>query len=525
MKKIISIALAALVVIAGASSCKNDKKAKGSNSYSGEVSYVNAIPADAAMVFKLDAGKIIEQSDILNNDVVRDIAGGDASGEAGIVMNVLQNPAKFGVNIDNPMFLAYAGGERGVLVASVVGEKLSSIVSLAALSGSFVVETEGDTNYLRLDRDALAAFNGNTAVLLFGNLADQTDLNPKDYVAGLLSQESTSAKEGFDRFINNDAPIALWAEYESLYDCLRPLRKHMTKADREQFDIAMSLMKQYDLKDTYLLSTISFTEKGISLDTYQVASDSMMSFSMDHIAKMDPEMLEYLPKDASFAFTLNLNDLEGMLEKSFALVKDSDDTLKDMEEALESMGLTLADVPQNFAAAVAPLNNLKDIPSFTVVCKASPKFYNAVSEYSAMLGDDVVMSYNNGYMTLMAKQLSYFSKNGRPMENMSDSPYAELMKSSIGGAMVIDLKNVDLRRVMSDAGLDRNTKDLAMDFLKLLKNVTFSAEINGNEGHTNLSIGVNTHGNNALKTIIDKVVDVLMDGFNTPDVTIDEFEF
>lgn len=526
MKKIISYALVALMVVAGVSSCKNDKKkeVKAQNAFTGENSYINAIPKGAAAALKLDLGLILDQSDILNNSDFRELL--KASGSADVVVNVLQNPGKFGLNIDKPVFLAYDGGAKCTVVASVNAEKLSTIVSLGAMSGTYAVETEGDINYMRLDRDALAAYNNNVFVLLAGDDLDgQIGISAKDYVTNLLKQDCTASAAGFGKFIADESPLSVWGEYEHLLGYVSSMRKYLKGSEREQFDTVMAMMNQYDLTDSYMLWTLSFDNAGINLDFYQYVNDSLMAMSKEHLAKMNPEMLEFLPKDVCLALTVNLKDMAGLLKKSLSSSKDYEDAFATLNQSLESVGLELSDIPENYAFAVGPLTSLNTMPEFVLVCKASQKLYDVLEPFSSQLGNDFVMNYTDGYLTVSSKSLFAFTRNGRFARSMAENAFSGIMTSSVSGAVVLDMTNVALRRVLADADLSRGDEEIALTFLKLVKNATAFNEIDGNMSHGKFTVGVNTHGDNALKTIVDTFLDMIMENFHTPEISYDEFEF
>lgn len=517
MKKIISIALAALVVIAGVSSCKNDKKkeSKTQTVITEQNAYLTAIPQNAAAVLKLNAGMLLQQSDILNNADFRDLLD-DASQASDMVVDAIQNPEKFGLNLDRPVFLAYDGGARATFVASVDGDKLSTVFALFALGGA-VIENEGEISYIRLDRDVLVAYNSSAAVLVGGD-----DIN-KDYVTNLLKQKSVTSAAGFDKFITDESPIALWGEYEGIMKNLKSLRRYMSKSDRAQFDNVMAMVDQYDLSDAYMLMTTSFDRNGMYIDAYVSGNDNLMALSTAHVAKMDPAMLEYLPKDICLAFTANLKDLNGLLQTTFASLEDGSAVMDMLNDTLASANLNISDIPESFAFAVAPLTSLEKMPNFALVCKASPKLYNTIEPFLPELGNDFVVSYNNGYLSLTTKALSLFTSNGRFEYNMTKSPYANLMTSSLGGAMVIDMSNVALRKILAETDMNGDVIAAVQTLLKPVRNLTVFSELDGNVAHSRISLGVNTHGDNALKTFVDTVVDIVME--DTPEITYEEFSY
>lgn len=524
MKKIISIAIAALVVIAGVSSCKNDKKkeSKTQTVITEQNAYLTAIPQNAAAVLKLNAGMLLQQSEILDNADFRDLLD-SASQASDMVVDAIQNPEKLGLNLDRPVFLAYDGGARATFVASVDGDKLSTVFALFALGGA-VIENEGEISYVRLDRDALVAYNSSAAVLVAGD-----DIN-KDYVTNLLKQNSVTSAAGFDKFIADESPIALWGEYEGIMKNLKSLRRYMSKSDRAQFDNVMAMVDQYDLSDAYMLMTTTFDRNGMYIDAYVSGNDDLMALSTAHAAKMDPEMLEYLPKDMCFAFTANFNDLKGLLQTTFANVEDGSKVMDMLNETLASANLDISDLPESFAFAVAPLSSLEKMPDFALVCKASPKLYNTIEPFLPELRNDfgVVVSYNNGYLSLTTKALSLSTNNGRfeyNMTNMTKSPYANLMTSSLGGAMVIDMSNVFLRKILAETDMNGEVIAAVQTLLKLVRNLTVFSELDGNVAHSRISLGVNTHGDNALKTFVDTVLDIVMENFNTPEITYEEFSY
>ncbi|MDR0295076.1 MAG: DUF4836 family protein [Prevotellaceae bacterium] len=297
---------------------------------------LNVIPKDAKMVLAIDNKQLIEKGgfDKLSQfkfyqDIVESL---DRNENKDFILNILNNPNKRGLNIDQAYFFIEMQDEniRGVYVACMKDQTLFE-QNLHKLIGSDMPEIQDKLSYKMIDKDddsnGCIVWNDK---LFFAFIGDTEGVN-FDYYFRLPEEDRLMNVPDFNNFSQRSSDISLWFPIQ-MYANLSELIKSYYSMDIPIMD---------DMADINIHAYLDFNNDEIKAELIMTPEESVDAFYEKYpIMKWesDQNMLKDFPQTSYLAFKMALNFPQyiKMMKQAFSAVGVSNYEMEQVVEVLEN---------------------------------------------------------------------------------------------------------------------------------------------------------------------------------------------
>ena len=485
--------------------------------FKGTSKHLTVIPDNPACLIKVDAGNLIDDSDILNNTYVKNMSQVVTTQlpemYKELLEDVMVNPNMSGIDFDEPVVFAVINNHRFMVTAAIENAtKLKENLDLFAIAGVKTTEIDGITFIETREDECCIAFDNDMMILLADN-DEATKMDLMQYFNYEGPRAVDNAK--YDTFFDEDDDFAMLYDVNGIMEVVEGMRIM-------RFDDSMMAMYSEMLKDICFQVDLNFEKGEVAAEFEIIGTNEYMDIFKEFWKESSKKHLKYIPGDA-IVVSANAMNLEGISRLIPSGV--------DMDGLLSAVGLdssVFQSLSGDFTIAVLPIDvtSKRKEPQFFAAIDCSDRriFDLIISELGAgftNVGNDVYAlhtnkrsdySYYNGYTTyddgydhyLMYKDNTIFVmpenlyntlKSGDGISAHANNFADNRLVAKITNGAVVDFSNLQSALVASD---ELSSEESAV--FNLLDYAVFDME---SVGKGRLQLNLKNDSENFLKQVVD----------------------
>ena len=475
--------------------------------------YIGVIPNDAMLVSKVDAGALLEKSDVQNNTLVKvefeKAVAELPDAQKALLKGVFANPKAAGVDVDAPVYIALVGVEPLNFVATARMNDVTvfeNMLSTFIEDGLEIKEYEG-LKYIPFYEEETSLEGGQMALAYDADriifVADECNSDLFSRIA-LPAEKSAVNDAKFASLFKNDDDVVFAVNYEPLVQFM--IREKMVDRELIPF-VAMA-------KEGMMFSSLDFENGYFTLNVITEMPDEYRTLYKEFMQESTRRHYAYIPDNAFLAMSHKLNmfqlyDILGATGLLKELEKNgvNNDVAKELLVALSG----------DYSAAVWVNSNELEDAEFMVAVDCSDRSLfdllvayllfelnaQTVEEDVYSLFDEYCLMYKDGAIMLMPKGLYAKVKADDGLKPLKKNLNSNTLFKAPND-VVFDLKPI--RKILLDVicSDDKMSQEqaVAMELLNVVDNITVDTDID------NYTIRVNTTNKkiNSLKYILDKMI-------------------
>ena len=490
--------------------------------FTGTSKHLTVIPDNPACLMKVDAGNLIDDSDILNNDYVKSmsqlVSGQLPEMYKELFEDVMANPNNSGVNFDEPVVFAMVNEHRFMLTAAMENAgKFKENLDLFAIAGIRTAEIDGITFIETGEDEFCLAFDNDMMILL----ADSKDVSKMDLMQ-YFNYEGPRAIDNtnYDAFFNEDDDFAMLFDIDGIMAVAEEMR--MMRLD----DSMMAVYAEM-LKDICVQLDLNFEKGEVAAEFEIIGNNDYLNTLREFWKESSKKHLKYVPADAILVSTAAMN-LEGVSKLLAGL---------DVDALLSAVGLdssVFKSLSGDYTFAVLPvdLTSKSKTPQFFVAIdcadrkifdliisqlgreftnvdndvyalhtnkKSNYSYYSGYTTYND--GYDHYLMYKNNTIFVMPENLYSTLKSGDGISAAASNFADNRLAGKISNGMVVDFANLQSALEASDE---------MPDDMNAIFNLVDYALFNSEEmTKGRLQLNLKNDSENFLKQVVDASVSLI----------------
>lgn len=534
MKKNLLLPVLSLVCAMLMVACGEEKKKE--NSGPDKTAYTKVLPADAAMVMKLDISNLLEKSQVLENATVitafEDKLQFVPEEVAPLLKSIYEDPNNSGVDVKLPIYFAindldYRHGMEatsGVVAVAISDKKAFEKTMSTSLGDDFKTVSKNGMKYISIDEPEVeVAYDANKLVLVF----DRNHANLSAYTSLSTEKMAINSKK-FDVMFKGDDDMKWALNLEPLMD--EVLKSGLLDAGMRPF---VGMVKEYTV-----YGSVNF-EKGFA--NYKIDTNVPAEYS--NVVKAffgtpTKRHFKYIPSN-SFAvlnYNFDMQQLYPLLEAN-GLIRQLSAFGYD-EQKVKSI---LKSVSGDYTAALWTSSDSGDDPQYMFAVDCSDRlvfdllfsfvslkydvtpidedvyalnvnrreiynYYTYESEY-VREGYDYYLMYKDGAIMVMPENLYNEISYGGELSALRNNVTKNRLYASMSDDIVVDMKVLVGLLASSDDNvyyMDEGDKAI-LEFLGMIQSLT----VDFNLLDLNVKLNLVDDSANSLKIISDKTIELI----------------
>ncbi len=444
MKRFIIPAVAAVVLVF-VSSCSSFKAERPG-------AYLSVIPDNPAVMLKVNANNILQESEILQNPVIRPLLAASSNGmpnAAGdLLRKIVENPAESGLDLKEPVVLALTdvSPAKSVLAVAVSDKAKLEEMLLCLSGGGLDIVDDGDVCVIETGQnDISVAFDDVRLVFALS----ETGADALEYMR-LQGDKAVDNKEYLSFFCSDD-DAAMYVSGARVYEYVANDPYFRYNA-RHLDDIEI-------LKEINAFLTLNF-EKGLAELAMDVdAPEGYAAMYDKYMRPSSKEHLEFVPEDAFLVLDAG-SSLESLNETL------SDEEKSQLSAGLASLGLDMSLFKSisgdlTFALLQPELSGREEMPQLMAVIDCSdPAVFSSILNLAGMLlkpemvedgvydlnivtaGYDYYMAYKENMLLVLPENIYASIKSGDGIKSLSRNMLDNRHAKSMGNGALVDFASL-----------------------------------------------------------------------------------
>ena len=393
---------------------------------------------------------------------------------SGMLAGLIESPEFFGVSMDEPIVLSFAGNFDNVMrdeaameiflttrvadrgrFEAFVNMVLARIDSDEEVKKQVVNSTYTHYEIAKDNRDGVAldmALMGDIVVARF--TADTIDgiSDLKTSMQSLFANYGPKKTEGLLDFYASQADMAVWIDLERGIDLVLPVLKAQDPTTAAQLEQFMPLYK-----GASFVTDLTFMDGKTVLEMRTFGSDALKANAVKYNTSSSDKFFNHLPYTSAVVVNVAIKDFPGLVDQLCA-------TNADYAEAFEMLEL-YAGLDKSVYAGFPGVMTMaldgeglddRDIPGFALCMECKENVWDLIREYLGEIASkvgankysiqgEVYVSYNGDAVIMTDKNTERKIRNG--YRTFAEAPMAHVVRNS---GMMIDLNNIP-RNLISTA--------------------------------------------------------------------------
>lgn len=504
MKKTKSLLLSILLltVIGMFSACSPEKE-----------NYLSSLPAESAMVFKINTAQLATKSNLLDNTIVNVVVKQAAQAIPEALKTkfeeIKKDPEASGIDLRKPLAIAIETFDLNLtsttafdkvaidFVAAISDvKKFDELVkSLSETEPSITItEADGFKQVNFPDKTISMAYNDTRAVMVYGQ--DRTAVS----LVNQKAEASMLAQPNFTEFASNDKDFSMFLKYAWIADVLAKAQTDMKLPNPYS-----PQMMEY-IKGMNAYGFVNFETGKVVGDMKIYLSDDARKYMEKFYIKPDGKLLGLLPADTYLGFNFAIKNYSQCLEYF------GEEARQQMKEQLKQYGLSEEIIDNIHGDILLGIYQEADnamIPGVVVAaqCKERTLFNMVKEKMKVSTEGDMFEVPNLGYCvayvdnTLILSPKKLYDKclaSGSIQawdKSWKDTPMGKALEK---GGMAIDFQAISKHPIWSEIGGNKQ-KAIILSALKQLDNFTMQVE---NMQETTSELNMVDKNKNALEQLI-----------------------
>lgn len=400
MKKLFYFSLSLFLTVVTFTSCSNKSN------------YASALPESPVFVAKVNVANLLNESELLQQDLVKGMLMGLAASLDGdaktLLENVIKDPESFGLSLSDPAYFAVESIQNekfmfllAVKDYNVLSASVQTILSDKSMGGVFTASTENGVTAIKDRRgNKMIAFDNEKMVIA------------RDAMVYMIDNSEKHCKN-LNGFIALEADAAMFLDYEQLYEQINRLAN--------SFNEAMGVAKieqNVDFTNAAAYLSLDFEKGKVVMRSKIIGMDKMISEAKKVLSSPDGALLCYAPNKSYGVAQMNVKDLANYIEaltgKEIApLIEEINNNIANKGGDLKVELSLLNSIKGDVMAAVTPILADNDgQPQFMAIAEcADSKLFDAIISLSQLNGAELTEVQKNVYALNMNKRIDWENYN------------------------------------------------------------------------------------------------------------------
>ena len=397
MKKLFYFSLSLFLTVVTFTSCSNKSN------------YASALPESPVFVAKVNVANLLNESELLQQDLVKGMLMGLAASLDGdaktLLENVIKDPESFGLSLSDPAYFAAESIQNekfmfllAVKDYNVLSASVNTILSDKSMSGAFTASTENGVTAIKDNRgNKMIAFDNEKMVVARDAMVYMIDNSEKH-------------NKNLNGFIALEADAAMFLDYEQLISSQMSLYEAM--------GVPKENLKLDLFANAALCLSLDFEKGKVVMRSKINGMDKMIREAKKVFSSPDGDLLCYAPNKSYGVAQMNVKDLANYFEVVVgqAILPHIDELNENIAKSGGDLKVELSllnSIKGDVMAAVTPILADNDgQPQFMAIAEcADSKLFDAIISLSQLNGAELTEVQKNVYALNMNKRIDWKNYN------------------------------------------------------------------------------------------------------------------